>query len=425
MLNSTQKLEVLANLSIELNHIADLDILMQRILTEARRFVNANAGSIYIREDDRLLFSYTQNAAIEARLSIGSKLIYSTFSVPIDENSLAGYAATTSQMLCIEDVYDIDPTLPYHFDKRFDEATGYRSKSMMTVPLVTLRGDVIGVFQIINAQDESGEIISFCREDEKMMAHFGNTATMALQRARMTRAMILRMIRMAEMRDPKETGAHVNRVGAYSVELFEYLAKKHGMAEKEIDAKKDVLRMAAMMHDVGKVAVPDAILKKPGRFTPEEFEAMKVHTYRGARLFRDKQSEFDDAAAEVALNHHEKWNGAGYPGHVDVATGLPLEGYANSDGSARGKVSEEIPLFGRIVAITDVYDALVSKRVYKPAWKEEDALKVLEEGSGSHFDPELVEYFFSCLDIVRSIRDRYPDEVETGDENAPVPPESH
>jgi HD-GYP domain-containing protein (c-di-GMP phosphodiesterase class II) len=168
-----------------------------------------------------------------------------------------------------------------------------------------------------------------------------------------------------------------------------------------------------MLHDVGKVGISDTILKKPGRFTPEEFEVMKEHTLFGARLFNDRQSAFDDAAAEVALNHHEKWDGSGYPGYVDTATGQPLDGYIQ-DGRARGKRGEEIPLLGRIVAITDVFDALCSKRVYKPAWSEADALAVLEEQAGQHFDPELIDLFFSNLDIMRSVRGRYPDLKETG-----------
>ena len=414
MLTAAEKLDVLTNLGVQLNRVADLDLLLERVLTEARRVVNADAGSIYIRENNQLHFSYTQNATQEKRLPPGSKLIYSTFSVPINDNSIAGFVAHSGQTLNISDVYETEGDCSYRFSRKFDEAAGYRTSSMLTIPLTTYRGDVIGVLQIINAQDEAGLVIPFSEEDEKMMNHFASTATVALERARMTRAIILRMIGMAEMRDPKETGAHVNRVGAYSVEVYEAWARKRGLSQHDMDVKRDVFRMAAMMHDVGKVGVSDTILKKPGRFTPEEFEIMKAHTFMGARLFTDKQSEFDDAASEVALNHHERWDGRGYPGFVDPLTGRPLPGYGDEQGRARGKAGEEIPVFGRIVAITDVYDALCSKRVYKPAWDENDALKIIEEGAGTQFDPEITEIFFSCLDVIRSIRDRYPDQSETG-----------
>jgi len=410
MLTAEQKLEALTNLGIQLNQVADLDILMERILTEARRFANADAGSIYICDGGRLRFSYTQNAALQKKLPPGEKLIYSTFTLPIDRNSIAGWTACEGRTLNIPDVYEIPKDRSYRFSRQFDEASGYRTKSMLTIPLATTRGDVIGVLQIINAQDENGRVIPFSAEDEKMMQNFAGTATVALERARMTRAIILRMIRMAELRDPKETGAHVNRVGAYSVEIYENWARKNGRPEDEIEAKRDVFRMAAMLHDVGKVGISDTILKKPARFTPEEFEIMKEHTVLGARLFIDKSSDFDDAASEVALNHHERWDGRGYPGHVDPASGLPLKGYADADGRPRGKSGEEIPLFGRIVAIADVYDALCSKRVYKPAWDESEALKIMEEGAGQQFDPELMAVFFDSLDMIHSIQDRYPDQ---------------
>ena len=417
MLTTEERLETLTNLSVELNKVADLDIMMERILSEARRFTNADAGSIYIRDGDKLHFSYTQNDTLTRRLPPGGKLIYSTFSLPINENSIAGRVAHTARPLNVPDVYEMDESLPYRFGRRFDDAAGYRTQSMLTLPLQTSRNHVVGVLQIINAQDESGSIVPFSTEDDKMMRHFASTASVALERARMTRGMILRTIRMAEMRDPKETGAHVNRVAAYALEIFEAWALKNGLSKEETDRQRDILRMAAMLHDVGKVGISDTILKKPGRFTPEEYEIMKTHSVLGARLFSDRQSDFDDAALDVALNHHERWDGRGYPGHVDVKTGEPLEGFQDKDGKLVPKAGEDIPLFGRLVAISDVFDALCSRRVYKPAWSEEDALEVMSEERGKQFDPQLMDLFFSRLDVIRSIRPRYPDEEDTGQED--------
>jgi putative nucleotidyltransferase with HDIG domain len=215
---------------------------------------------------------------------------------------------------------------------------------------------------------------------------------------------------MAEMRDPKETGAHVNRVGSYAVELYEKWAKIRNLSQKEVDKHRDVLRMAAMLHDVGKIAISDLILKKPGRFNKEEFEIMKQHTVLGAQLFSDRQSDFDEAAIQVALNHHERWDGLGYPGHVDLQTGKALKGFKQPDGRPVGKKAEEIPLYGRIVALADVYDALSSVRVYKEAWDESEVLDKIESESGRHFDSELVEIFFSSLDFLRAVQRRYRDE---------------
>jgi HD-GYP domain-containing protein (c-di-GMP phosphodiesterase class II) len=411
MLSEKEKLDALARLGVELNQIQDLDILMVSILTEARRFVNADAGSIYIREKGMLHFNYTQNDTLQNRLREGEKLIYSTFSVPINDNSIAGYVAKSGQPLNLPDVYRLDPTCPYQFGKEFDDTAHYATRSVLTIPLVTSKGDILGILQIINAQDETDRVIPFTATDENIMRHFASIAAVALARAQMTRAILLRMMKMAEMRDPKETGAHVNRVGGYAVEIYENWAYRHKVMQSDVDKNRDVLRMAAMLHDVGKVAISDLILKKPGKLTAEEFETMKAHTIHGSRLFIDAQSEFDDAAAQVALNHHERWDGNGYPGHIDGTSGTPLPGFTRADGSARGKCGEDIPLFGRIVAIADVYDALSSQRVYKEAWDESKVLAVIKKEAGHQFDPELVEIFFSCLNVLRSIQKRYQDEV--------------
>ena len=408
-LSEKQKLDTLTRLGVELNTINDLDVLLEKVLTQARQFVNADAGSIYIRDIDRLNFTYTQNNTLQQRLPEGTKLVYSLFSIPIDEKSLAGYVATTGDALNIEDVYAIDATRPYGFSRAFDEKTGYKTTSALTIPLQNAGGDILGILQIINAQDAEDHVVSFSRDDEKMMFHFASIAAVALERAQMTRAMILRMIRMAELRDPKETGAHVNRVAGYSLELYEGWALRHNVPKKDIEKTRDILRMAAMLHDVGKVAISDIILKKPDRLATREFELMKQHTILGARLFLDRQSDFDLAAQEVALNHHERWDGNGYPGHVDIETGLPIKGFETPEGSARGKTGEEIPLFGRIVSLADVYDALSSRRIYKDAWEEDDVLAAIREGAGTQFDPELVDILLARKDIIRSVQARYLD----------------
>ncbi len=407
MLSEKEKLDSLAALGIELNQINDLDLLMERILFKARSFVNADAGSVYIKEEENLLFTYTQNDTLRMRLQKGENLIYSTFSIPIDETSIAGYVAATGKALNLPDVYKIDPTKPYQFSRKIDEASQYTTKSVLAVPLKTQQKNILGVLQIINAQDDEKHVVSFSKHDEKIMFHFASVASVAIKRAQMTRAILLRMIRMAEMRDPKETGAHVNRVGGYAVEIYEQWARRHNIPKKVSDKERDVLRMAAMLHDAGKVGISDFILKKPGKLESDEFDTMKQHTVLGAQLFLDRQSKFDDAAMMVALNHHERWDGNGYPGHIDIVTGEPIKKYARPDGTPAGKKGEEIPVFGRIVALADVYDALSSVRIYKKAWDESKVLSIIEKEAGAQFDPELVEIFFSSLNMLRSIKERY------------------
>ncbi|TAN60308.1 HD domain-containing protein [bacterium] len=406
MLNESQKLTKIINLGLDIAKYRDIDLILERILTLARQFVNAEAGSIYIKEEGRLKFSYTQNDFFQKKLSPGKKLIYSTFAISINNESIAGFVAGNGEMLNIPDVYNLPPNATFSFDKEYDEISKYRTKSVLTFPLKTSRGGIIGVLQLINAK-QNDCVIPFAREDEPFIEHFANNAAIAIERAQMTRAIILRVIKMAELRDPKETGAHVNRVASYAVEIYEAWANKRGISTDEIQKNKDVLRMGAMLHDVGKVAIADAILKKPARLDPDEYAVMKRHTVLGARLFSDLYSEFDEAAAIIALNHHERWDGKGYPGHINLISEKPVPGYEDEKGAATGKKAEEIPPFGRVVAIADVYDALCSKRAYKEAWDESAVLENLRSEAGKQFDPDMMEAFFSCLDVIRSIAKRY------------------
>lgn len=409
MLSEKQKLSKMLHLGVEITEVKDVDVLLERLLREARALVNADAGSIYIKEGNKLKFSYTQNDTQEKRLQPGKKLIYATFSVPIDMHSICGAVAHTGETLNIPDVYKLTSGLPYSFNKSYDDLSGYRTRSMLTFPLKTNQGEIIGVLQLINGKDAKGKVIPFRKKDQPLILYFANMAAVAIERAQMTRAMILRTISMAELRDPKETGAHVNRVAAYAVSLYEAWAGKNGVSREAIEKNRDILRMAAMLHDVGKVAIADAILKKPGPLDDAEREAMKRHTLMGARLFHDRFSAFDEAAAVVAINHHEKWDGTGYPGHVNPCDGGALPGFARRDGTPRPKKGEEIPVFGRLVALADVYDALSSKRTYKERWEEARVLEVIQTASGKSFDPTMVETFFANLDTIRSIAERYPD----------------
>jgi response regulator RpfG family c-di-GMP phosphodiesterase len=403
-----EEVQEIIRIDSELNKIRDYDLLLERILLEARRVVNADAGSIYVREGDQISIKYAQNDTKQRSLPPGEKQAYPHFSVPINDKTISGYVAMTGKLVNIKNVYRLRKDAPYSYNAAYDKTSGYLTKSMLTVPLKTQSNIVLGVIQIINAKGEDGEVLPFTKADEVLVTHFASNATVAMQRAYMTRSMIIRMIRMAELRDPKETGAHVNRVSGYALELYERWAYNHKIPAKEVEKNKDLLKLAGMLHDVGKVAISDLILKKPARFTPEEYLVMQTHTCSGARLFDDPQSDFDTIAAEVAMTHHENWDGTGYPGWIDPASGEVLR--TDADGKPLKLKGEEIPLWGRIVAIADVYDALVSKRVYKAAWNEEDVLREIRDMSGSKFDPELVDIFFEVLPRIQEIRERYPDE---------------
>jgi HD-GYP domain-containing protein (c-di-GMP phosphodiesterase class II) len=408
MLSEKEKIDLITRISLDLNEAKDIDFLLEKILTCARRFFNADAGSIYLKAGNELKFSYAQNDTLQKRLKPGKKLPYVTFSVPINSHSVAGFVASNFKAINIPDVYHINESVPYSFDSHFDRISKYRTQSVLTVPMTNQRRDLLGVMQIINAQDDEGNIIAFSASDEPLITHFATSAALAVERAQMTRNIILRMISMAELRDPKETASHVNRVGAYSAEIYEQWARKKGIPRKEAERTRDSLRMAAMLHDVGKVAISDLILRKPAPLTEEEREIMKSHTYLGARLFKDVQSDFEEAAATVALNHHEKWDGTGYPGHIDAFSPEGLLPFTGLNSRPRPKKGEEIPLFGRIVAVADVYDALSSRRSYKESWEEDRILEEMKRLSGTQFDPEIIDAFLSSLDVFKSITNFYP-----------------
>lgn len=188
---------------------------------------------------------------------------------------------------------------------------------------------------------------------------------------------VQRLGRAAEYKD-NETGLHVIRMSYYS----KILALAAGMSESDAD----VLMNAAPMHDIGKIGIPDDILKKPGKLDNNEFDTMRTHAEIGAEIIGDGHSELLEMARTVALTHHEKWNGKGYP---------------------KGLKGEEIPRIGRIVAIADVFDALTSERPYKKAWPVEKAVALLEEEAGEHFDAELVALFLQKLPEVLEIKAQY------------------
>jgi HD-GYP domain-containing protein (c-di-GMP phosphodiesterase class II) len=390
------------NIVEQLNHINDIHALLDSVLFHARQLTHADAGSIYLIENGSLVFSYIHNDTLFGAPG-SNKYIYSSQALEIDNRSLAGYVALTGKPLVIGDVYHIPEGMPFRFNEAFDKLSGYHTHSILAVPLITSQGKTVGVMQIINPLTQDRHPACFTSKDQMVLSYFADNAAAAIERAQMTQEIILRMIKMCELRDPKETGVHANRVGAYAAEVYHQWASMRGVARKDIKRTKDLIRIAAMLHDLGKIAISDLILKKPSKLNPEEFGIMKYHTIQGARLFYHQESELDALSAEIALNHHEKWDGTGYPGKI-------ADLYQDNAPLGIGKQGEEIPIAGRIVALADVYDALVSRRVYKNPWTEEMTLDYLKSQAGKHFDPEVVEAFFAIYDVITAIRAKYQEE---------------
>lgn len=392
----------------KLNDIQDVDVLLESILTETRKIVNADAGSIYVVDGNRLRIKYAQNDTHLKALAPGEKLPYKAFSFEINENSIAGYVALTKKALNIDDVYKISKGKPYSFNKDTDRITDYRTRSMFTQPLKMPNGRVLGVLQIINAQNDRGEFIKFDEDAVLYMTHFAANVAHALQNTYLTSNMVRRMLKMSEFRDPKETYPHISRVSEFAVEIYDRYAFKNNIFDNEMQQFRDILKIAAKFHDVGKVGIPDTILKKPGAFTDEERAAMKCHTYIGANLFHPCESKLDEMCSLVALHHHDWWDGSvrGYPGKAEIKNyklgDIPLD-FVPMKGN-------EIPLAARIVAVADVFDALSHRRCYKNAWSMDDAFHEIQKLAGTQFDPEVVAAFMQVKDRICAIMLAYPDE---------------
>ncbi len=369
--------------------LSDTHAVLEALLTEARKLGKADAGTVYLVQDGELAFSAAQNDTLFPA-SAANKFFYMNSRIPISKSSIAGYVAATGISLNLADVYELPEGSEYGFNAAFDRQSGYRTKSVLAVPLLDAKGEVAGVLQLINSL-ENGEAVPFTAGMEKAISSLAAMATVPLVRSFLLTSMIMRMLQTSALRDPSETAGHVWRVRGMAAELYHRWAEAHGVEPEDFLATKGILRLAAMLHDVGKVGIPDAVLKKPGRLDDEERAIMERHAAMGASLFRDGSDGIDRMAADIALHHHAKWNGKGYTGDEAIPT----------------PAGEDIPLWARITAIADVYDALVSRRCYKEAWDSGKALEILQKDAGTHFDPELVGFFIGIHDTIDAVMNRY------------------
>ncbi len=207
----------------------------------------------------------------------------------------------------------------------------------------------------------------------------------------------IQMLGVAGHYNDCDTGAHIWRMAAYACVLAETVGWPRERAQ--------LLEQAAPMHDTGKIGIPDEILKKPGKLTPHEWDIMKRHARIGSEILSRSKAPLFQLAAEVALNHHERWDGTGYP---------------------QGLSGQAIPESARIVAIADVFDALASRRPYKEAWQVNVVIDKIKEGSGSHFDPAMVDAFLSALPRILEVKAHWDQqEAEFGDRLPVSPPDTH
>ena len=357
-MNSAEKqLAILLEFGKVINKTKSLDDVLESMANFARDILQADRCSIFI---------YDKN-----KDELWSKVAHEVHPIRITaKRGLAGYAALSKETQIVVDAYN-----DYRFNREVDKATGYLTHTILSVPLLDNQENTIGVFQALNKKQGI-----FTNVDAELLLLISNYAASAIENAilydklRDTQTKIINKLASAAEFKDQETSKHTKRVGLYSA----LLAEKYGLSQEDI-AK---IELAAPMHDAGKIGIADKILLKPDKLSKNEFEMMKTHTQLGHDLLFDEENEYLKAAALIALEHHEKWDGTGYP---------------------HGKKGEEISIFGRIVAIAAVFDALISVRPYKEPSSFEKAHTLLNENSGTHFDPALIALFNENIEKIRTI----------------------
>lgn len=350
-----------------------LDLLLEKIVDHSRLVTNADGCTLYLKETDgRLGFCINKNHSLNINLVGASENLTLFPPIPMDPAFVSAYAAMHNKTINIPDVYackDFDFTGP----KRFDEKNAYTTHSMLVSPLSTREGEVVGVIQIVNAQDRhTGKPVPFDPHYEFLIKSLSNYAAIAIHNLRLTektrqsmvllkeanRDAIFSLAMAAEAKDD-DTGDHIRRIQSYTAAL----ALRMGLSREDVE----LISLSSIMHDVGKISVPDDILKKPGKLSEAELEVMRRHATYGIKILPNKA--FFEMARAIAKHHHERWDGTGYPDKL---------------------AGENIPFAARMVAIADVFDALTSQRPYKQAWPFEKAMEVMKQGAGTQFDPKLI-----------------------------------
>jgi HD-GYP domain-containing protein (c-di-GMP phosphodiesterase class II)/ribonuclease BN (tRNA processing enzyme) len=365
-LNANEILELIFIYLTEVSSLRDYDQTIKLLANMGRALTNADRCSIWIVSDDKKTIWTKYAHGIEC------------LTVPIG-SGIVGSAIANGEKIIIDDVYK---------DKRFnidiDQQTKYKTKSMLVVPMYDNDNNIIGAFQAINRKGKDGR---FDKKDIERLMLASTYAAETLRSIKLEseitdtqKEVIFTMGAIGESRS-RETGNHVKRVSEYS----KILALAYGLSPKEAE----ILKQVSPMHDIGKVAIPDNILNKPGPFTEKEREIMNQHAELGYQMINNSSRSLLKSASIVAYEHHEKWDGTGYP---------------------RGLKGEEIHIYGRITALADVFDALGSDRVYKKAWDDEKIFQYLREERGKHFDPKVVDIFFENLDQILTIRNMFRDE---------------
>ncbi|OGR51666.1 MAG: hypothetical protein A2049_10205 [Elusimicrobia bacterium GWA2_62_23] len=344
------RLRLLVNFGGVVSKETNLNKLLELIAEQVKTILNCDRCSVFILD--------RQTNELWSKVALGMQ--HTEIRVPFGKG-IVGHVASSGQIINIKDAYQ-----DQRFNHDLDRLTGYRTRSVLAVPLKNVGGSIIGVFEAMNKNGTP-----FAVEEEGILQLISSLAASGIENAQLYESLsksqletIYRLAVTAEYRDQQDTAIHLRHISEYSA----IIAQGLGMPEREVEN----LRYASPLHDIGKVGIADAILLKPGKLTPEEFEEMKKHTVYGAKILCNAESSLLQIACKVAGSHHEKFDGSGYPARLK---------------------GDQIPLYARIVSVADVFDALCMPRVYKPKWDTEKARQYILEESGKAFDPAIVDAF--------------------------------
>jgi len=370
------------NLTLQLSMARGVDEILAALRSHARALVRADGITVVLRDDGKC--HYADEDAISP-LWKGQRF-------PL-EACISGWAMLNRQPVVIEDIY-ADDRIPHE---------AYRPTFVKSLAMAPVRQDdpvaAIGAYWATRRQPSQEQIDTLLKIANSAAVAFTNvTLVNSLVAAReeavrAKEAIILAMASLAETRD-NDTGNHLVRTQHYVRALAEACAARGLFADELLASNIDLLFKSAPLHDIGKVGIPDDILLKPGKLTDAEYEVMKTHADLGRAVIENAErhlgtcTPFFETARTIAHTHHEKWDGSGYP---------------------RGLEGDDIPLAGRIMAIADVYDALVSERVYKRALPHEEAVAHMAAQRGRHFDPRLADTFVEIAGTFRDIHERFMD----------------
>lgn len=364
--NAEQIVETIFKYITKIQPLREYEEILMELSYMGKHLANADRCTVWVVD--------TANSELWTKVAHGVDTIH----IPIT-SGIVGQAIQHQKQMIINDVHQNE-----HFNAEVDKQTGYHTKNMMVIPMFNRHNNIIGAFQVINKMEGTFNDVDlkYLMLAASYSAETLDAAILADENDQTQKEMIFLMSEAVEKRS-KETGNHIKRVAAYS----RILALAYGLSEEEAY----ILEFASPMHDIGKIGIPDAILNKPGKHTVEEFEIMKTHALLGYEILSASSKGMLKASATVAYEHHERWNGKGYP--------LGLKG-------------EEIHIYGRITAIADVFDALGSDRCYKKAWPLDKILDLFKEERGEHFDPKLVDLLMANLDSFLEIRDKFKDSIQ-------------